>query len=292
MDREFNPVVSPCPGTLWSAFQNSNSFPLKGFSLVKKTRRTLSLPIFLSTLLVALTFFSACQSLQNPSTSGGERTRLSGKLVSEGLPVNHATIFLQGSDIRYSRELLTRADGSFGADVLPGHYLLSTQPVGYCPVKGEIIVPQNPGQPVPLRVELVRISFIHCGQGTIILSGKAIDKEGRHLKKPALLSGIINGLPAPKVGSNPQTMSFFLTAEGPGETTKEISLDPTGRFIAPPIVPGRYILDLVFPGFCPVHQTLELPKGDSYLQLELTPYREGTACTRSRAHLVLPDGGS
>jgi len=274
--------------------QNSNSFPLKGFTLVKKTRLPLFSSMYISLLLVAVTLLSlpACQSLQGSLTPKGDRTRISGKLVSEGLPINHATIFLKGSDTSTNRELLTRADGSFEADVLPGHYALSTQPVGYCPVKGSIIVPQNPGQPVPLRIELVRVSFIHCGQGTIILSGKAIDEEGKHLTKPALLSGIINGLSAPKSGATTPTLSFFLTAEGPGETTREISLDPTGRFIAPPMVAGRYILDLVFSGFCPVHQTLELPTGDSYLQLQLVRHQEGTSCTKSRAHLILPDAGS
>ena len=275
-------------------FQNSNSFPLKGFTLVKKTRLPLSSPPSLSIVLVALTLFSlsACQSLRGSLPPDGERTRISGKLISEGLPINHATIFLKGSDTRGSRELLTRADGSFEADLVPGHYALSTQPVGYCPIKGSINVPKNPGQPVPLRVELVRVSFIHCGQGTIILSGKTIDNEGKHLTKPALLSGIINGLSTPKSGAAPPTLSFFLTAEGPGETTREISLDPTGRFIAPPMVAGRYILDLVFSGFCPVHQTLELPTGDSYLQLQLIRHQEGTSCTKSRAHLILPDTGS
>lgn len=248
--------------------------------------------MFLTTLLAALALFSACQSTKTSSRSEEERTHVSGKLISEGLPINHATIFLQGNDVQYNKELLTRSDGSFEADMLPGRYFLSTQPVGYCSLKGEIVVPSNPGQPVPLRVELVRVSFIHCGQGTIILSGKTIDKEGQHLKKPALLSGIINGLSNPKSGPSPATLSFFLTAEGPGETTREVSIDTTGRFIAPPMVPGRYILDLVFSGFCPVHQTLELPVGDSYLQLTLTPYREGTACAKSRAHLVLPDSGS
>lgn len=274
--------------------QNSNSFSLKGFTLVKKTRLPLSSPLSMSIVLVALTLFSlsACQTLQGSLPPNGERTRISGKLISEGLPINHATIFLKGSGTRTNRELLTRADGSFEADLLPGHYALSTQPVGYCPIKGSINVPKNPGQPVPLRIELVRVSFIHCGQGTIILSGKAIDNEGKHLTKPALLSGIINGLSAPKSGTASPTLSFFLTAEGPGETTREISLDPTGRFIAPPMVAGRYILDLVFSGFCPVHQTLELPTGDSYLQLQLIRHQEGTSCTKSRAHLILPDTGS
>jgi len=248
--------------------------------------------MFLTALLAVVTLFSACQSIKGSPLSQGQRTHVSGKLVSEGLPIKHATIFLQGNDVQYSKELLTRSDGSFEASMLPGHYFLSTQPVGYCALKGEIDVPQSPGQAVPLRVELVRVSFIHCGHGTIIFSGKTIDKEGQHLKKPALLSGIINGLVNQKSAAASQSLSFFLTAEGPGETTREVSLDKTGRFIAPPMVAGRYILDLVFSGFCPVHQTLELPAGDSYLQLTLTPYREGTACTKSRAHLVLPDGNS
>ncbi|MDA8150333.1 MAG: hypothetical protein M0041_04235 [Nitrospiraceae bacterium] len=264
---------------------------MKGFALVKKTRQALYFPLLLSALLVSLALLSSCQSINGASSPGRDRTRLSGTVVSEGLPINHTTIFLKGKDVRDNREILTRSDGSFVADVLPGHYLISTQPVGYCPIKGEIIVPRSPGQPVPLRIELVRVSFIHCGQGTIILSGKTVDKEGAHLKKPALLSGIINGLPKTP-GSSPATLSFFLTAEGPGETTRQVSLDPTGRFIAPPMVAGRYILDLVFSGFCPVHQTLELPAGDSYLQLALTPYQEGKACKTPLARLVLPDGGS
>ncbi len=236
---------------------------------------------------------ASCKSGNTPPApslqSSQERIPVSGTLVSEGLPINHATLFFKGLEGQKDSEVITRANGSFEHRLRPGRYLLTSQPTGYCPVSGEITLPRNPDGPVPLRIELSRISFYHCSPGTILLAGKDIDQKGAPLTKLGLLSGIIDetvsGTP---VAPNGEKTTFFLTEEGSKGKTIEIPLDNTGRFIAPPLSPGRYVLDLALPGLCPVHQTLEIPPGPAFLNLSLSKHQTGTPCPAPRATIILP----
>ncbi len=140
---------------------------------MKKNRRLLSMIQITFLLPMLLLSVAGCHSLQSAShpapAASRESARFYGTLMWDKNPVRRAALFLQatrkdGTPRGREVEFLTRSDGTFDAQLPPGHYRLRSSPTTLCPLKGEIDL--TPGDN-HYQLSVHSLSFLTCVPGTI-----------------------------------------------------------------------------------------------------------------------------
>ncbi|MHB1927542.1 MAG: hypothetical protein ACYCRD_09800 [Leptospirillum sp.] len=224
------------------------------------------LPFF----VIFLWALTGCSSSPTQGSSSRHAIPVSGTLRSGTLPLPKTAIYLTDlSRPGRSFEKATDLQGHFRMDLAPGTWRLESGPISSCPVDNTFVVPEG-SPPLKVRVTAPALTFIHCPPSRLELSGSVSARQEASVASPA-----IRGFLIPPPG---QTVPLFMTPAGTGGKVDELSVKENGTFTWSPSGPGRYTVQSVLTGFCPIYATILIRRDSRYLVVSSHRLDKGRQC--------------